>query len=336
MNILGLSNHLSGCGWHRVVLPLGFMDNIKGYVTNIPTKELMQEHWDIITYNRRSVIDDHHAAVRNEFNCKIVVDIDDYWVLPPSHILHKDFQHIGPVIERNLSDADLVTCTNDLLAEKCRPLNSNVIVIPNALPFGFNQYNDARREDERVRIFWAGSITHQHDIEMLRNPLKRLQGISSKIKMVIAGYDDHNIESKSVWDKMVSAFTAGGSLPYMKIHGTVPECYMQAYENADVMLIPLENHEWHRMKSNLKILEAASKRIPCIVSKVQPYMNDTDAPVLWVERQSDWYNHINYLVNNKTAKEDLGNNLYEWAKEKYSIFEVNKIRRSAFADLIKS
>ena len=48
MRILGISHINSGCGFHRVVLPLGYMDDIVGTITNLPTEEIMSEGWDIV------------------------------------------------------------------------------------------------------------------------------------------------------------------------------------------------------------------------------------------------------------------------------------------------
>jgi hypothetical protein len=111
---------------------------------------------------------------------------------------------------------------------------------------------------------------------------------------------------------------------------------MKMYEEADIMLIPLENTAWHSSKSNLKMLEAATKKVPVICSAVEPYINDKEAPVMWVRNQSDWYRHTKYLVKNKNAREDYGEKIYEWAKAKYDLLKVNENRRTAFADLIKA
>jgi len=135
---------------------------------------------------------------------------------------------------------------------------------------------------------------------------------------------------------MFNSFTAGGQLPYTKIHSLRPTEYMQMYEYADIMLIPLEDSEWHACKSNLKILEAASKRIPCIVSNVAPYNQDSDCPVRWVNTQKDWFLHLNELILNPKLRETEGNKLYDWAKEKYSIEVANAKRFAAFSSICKA
>lgn len=336
MNILGLSLPKSGCGFHRIVLPLGFMEGIKGYITNYPSPEVIFEGWDIFFYNRISLWDDDLQKVKDDMKCKIVVDMDDDWILPTNHLNYYDYQHFKPRIENNLRMADLVTCTNERLAERIRPLNPNVHIFPNAIPFGEHQFTEEKTEDEKIRIFWCGGITHEGDLEILKYPIRRLSQHANKIKMVIGGYDDHNKISQYIWDKMVSYFTSSRSLPYEILKGTTPDQYMNMYKNADIMLIPLLKSDWASCKSNLKILEASVKSIPVICSAVEPYIKDHDAPVLWARNQSDWYKHLNFLINNKNARIEYGQKLHEWAKEKYNLFEINKGRKTTFENLIGS
>lgn len=336
MRILGLSHHQSGCGFHRVVLPMAFMNGITGFVTNIPTYEKLEEGWDIILYNRKSVMDQDWSEVKKQMGSKIVMDMDDDWILPANHINYNSYVEFKPVIENNLREAHLVTCTNEILAERIYPFNPNIEIFPNALPYGEHQFTDFKEEDERVRIFWCGGATHEHDMSILKYPFRRLTDFSSKIKMVLGGYTDSDPVSKMIWDKMFNSFTANGQLPWARIAGLAPTEYMNLYNYADIMVVPLENSPWHSCKSNLKLLEAASKRIPVVVSKVNPYALDSDAPVFWVEHQSDWYKHLKFLINNKNAREDYGQKIYEWANNKYHLKDINVRRKSTFENLIKS
>lgn len=332
MNCIGLTNRNSGCGYHRVILPLAYMDGIKGYVTNVLTED-KKDGWDVLLYNRVSGYDNSWQKLKDEIGIKVVMDIDDYWILPPNHLNYYDYQELQPRIESNLANADIVTVTNNELAEKVRTFNENVFIVPNALPYGLGQFADYKRESQRVRIFWAGGVTHKFDIELLRGPVKRLHTHKSKIQMVIGGYNDGDPYSKHLWSGMFSAFTDGGNLPYLKIHGTSPLDYMDMYQYADIMLIPLEDSEWHGCKSNLKILEAAAKKVPCIVSRVKPYSNDLDAPVLWVERKSDWFEHINFLIHNEQERKEMGERLHAWASEKYNFSRINEGRKQLFESI---
>ncbi len=356
MKVLGLaSSQQSGVAYHRIVIPLAYMNGIKGQVVNWITEEYSPGPFDIVMYNRLCPYDKHWPETLDVLgNPKLVFDIDDYWRLPVNHLNYNHYQQHGEQIEENIRRADLVTVTNEVLASKVRPFNKNVVVIPNALPFGLTQFTEERNPSDKVRIFWAGGITHQHDIAILSGPVKKLSIHADKIKMILGGWTDAvatiekykkdeatfdemsgALHTEQIWVKMFNSFTAGGKLPWARIHSLKPTEYMQMYEHADIMLIPLENSVWHSCKSNLKILEAASKKIPCIVSNVAPYNLDSDCPVRWVNTQKDWFYHLNELILNSKARVEEGQKLYEWAKEKYSLERINEQRFAAFADLCK-
>ena len=330
MNIIGVTHKESGCGYHRVMLPLAFMNDIKGYVTNYITEDKTDD-WDILLYNRICQYDINWNKTKELLGCQVVMDIDDHWQLPLNHLYYNTYQDIAERIERNLMQADLVTVTNSNLLNKVKQFNDNVIVMPNALPYGLNQFNDTRVKSDKVRLFWCGSISHDNDIKILKEPLKRLQG-RKDIQMVMGGYNDSDAYTKSIWDKMFSMFT--GNLPSIKLHSASPTQYMDMYNFADIVLIPLEDSEWHACKSNLKILEAAAKRLPVICSNVAPYNMDVDAPVLWVNNQKDWFRYINLLTNNPSLRENLGNELYAWASKRYNFQEINQQRYDAYKSSI--
>jgi hypothetical protein len=107
---------------------------------------------------------------------------------------------------------------------------------------------------------------------------------------------------------------------------------MNHFVHGDVMLLPLTDSYWHTMKSNLKLIECASKRIPVIVSKVQPYL-DYDPPVFYIEKQKDWFEYVNFFVKNPHGVKFWGDKLHEWGQQ-FSIWEVNKKRTELFQSLI--
>lgn len=330
MKILGICDGFSGCSYHRVSNPLKYMGGTR-YVTDIPKPEVLNHGWDIITFNRVSVIDGNFDEIRKITGAKIVVDFDDDWVLPPSHLNYDQYVEIRDRLEKNIREADAVTVTHERLAERIREYNENVFIIPNAIPFGDEQFADEKIPSDKLRLFWAGGISHVNDLEMLRQPMKRISTLP--VQTVIGGYTNTNDVSKILWDKMVSAFTCGMKIPGMVLTSLPVNEYMNHLCHADVMLVPLEKSYWHGMKSNLKLLEAAAKKIPVIVSKVDPYL-DGKPPVFHVERQKDWFEYVNLFVNNPGMVELWGQKLYEWAQQ-FSMENVTKIRTECYSSLLK-
>lgn len=334
IQVLGVTQKESGCGWHRVMLPLAFMKDAYNHVCNVPTEEILEERkFDIVLYNRFSPFDNAWDETRKHF--KVVMDLDDDWELPYNHPLYQFYEPQKKRVVNNIFNADLVTCTNERIAEKVLKYNKNVLILPNCIPLGEQQYTDFRHESDLVRIFWAGGSTHLEDVRILANPLKRLTA-NQGFEMVLGGYTDSDPTSKAYWDKVHNMFTFGGKFRNRKLTSTLPNNYMSHFEHADIMLIPLQKSDWHACKSNLKILEAASKRIAVICSDVEPYNRDKVAPVLWVKNQGDWYKHINYLLNNPQERIKLGEELYKWAKINYNYEQIGATRREAFGNLVKA
>ena len=334
IQVLGITQKQSGCGWHRVLMPLAFLPDSYNHVCNVPSEEILKERvFDILLFNRFSQFDNQWEETKKHW--AVVLDLDDDWMLPVNHPMYQFYERQKERVLKNIEAADLVTCTNERLADKISKYHKNIVILPNAIPLGEHQYTDYRNESDKVRIFWAGGSTHMEDIRILNGPFKRLIGMKG-IELVLGGYTDTDPNSKHYWDKLWHLFTNGGRIPNKKLNGTMPNDYMTHFEHADIMVIPLEDSAWHGCKSNLKILEAASKRIAVICSDVEPYNKDKDAPVLWVKNQGDWFKHIQFLVNNPSERINLGNELYEWAKNKYNYEHISTIRRAEFGRLIKA
>jgi hypothetical protein len=334
IKILGFTFRGSGCGYHRVVLPLQNMGGVEGSVIN-NLEAVTPAKYDILFFNRLNrFCDGDLDRARKLFGCRVVVDIDDYWRLPVGHLYYDQYlKHDGPLIEANIRQADLVCVTNARLAEKVYPLNKNVEIFPNALPFGRGQFNEEKEPSDKTRIFWAGGSTHGPDLEILKGPLKRLKSHADKITMTFGGYYVTHEGEREIWEPMAKNFTAGFQLPFEIYPAVPPDHYLDLYRHADVCLIPLRESDWNGYKSNLKILEAAVKKTPAIVSAVAPYIDNPDAPVLWVKNQSEWYQNIKKLIHDKKEIETMGNALNEWGRKNFDLEPINARRRAAFAKI---
>ncbi len=319
MHIFGLINKDSGPGFHRVMMPLLMMPGADVYITNnIKEEDFEERRPGIIFYSR--VISDEILLLRNKYQCKLVLDVDDYWRLDPHHIAYETYMqnNLEALQIKHLHIADIVTTTHERLAEKIYPHNKNVVILPNAIP-NHEYFEVEKTGSERLRLFWQGSITHEKDIEMLRYPIKRLD--KNKYLAVMAGYTKHE-----VWDRMVAAYTNGLQLPGCILHGLPPQEYYGNYKYADVCLAPLLDTPFNSLKSNLKILEAAHAGVPVIASHVQPYIN---LPVLYAHKQTDWIKNIHELSDEK-ARAQIGQQLKAYCATHYNFDTINKKRKECF------
>jgi len=329
MRILAVTSKFSGVGYHRIMMPLVNMQKDYCMITDTINELVFDNNYDIVIFNRFLTSTDAKLLVKMKlkYNFKLIVDNDDYWILPPSHVLHERYKesNISEIITEYLRVADLCTCTHERLADEIYKYNTNVEILPNALPYGKEQFQDDKLDSDMVRLFWSGSGTHAPDMDILRNPIKK---INFPVKTVIAGY---NLGEKHIWDRMIGVFTNGLKLnPTIYDYAGVTK-YMGAYADSDISVIPLVDNKFNAMKSNLKVLETASKRNPAIVSNVHPYK---DMPVCYVNNQKDWYYWIKLLTFDDAARIEYGQKLFEYCDRVYNFDAINNKRFAIYNKLI--
>jgi glycosyltransferase involved in cell wall biosynthesis len=283
MRIIAFVNNNSGPSYHRLIMPLMLMKNADVFITNNLLEEHFEKGCDIFMYNR--ILPDHALPgiekLKKKYGFKTCVDIDDFWELDEHHVLfqlYKDEDFAHQQIEQ-ITSADIITTTHSRLAEEITPFNPNVHVLPNAIPKQ-GQFDIEREPHYLTRLFWQGSVTHRQDIEILSAPIESIRNIAGKVKMVMAGYTTDEPE----WHQMALTYTAGLKHQYRLIPGVHVNEYYSNYVHADICLIPLVNSKFNRMKSNLKVLEAANLSLPVIASNVNPYL---DMPVLYCKHSGD-------------------------------------------------
>lgn len=342
MRILTVGDRFSGVSYHRLFMPIQMMPKTYAMLTDMLTEAELQKGYDLLVINRYIINPDGHpqpvhevVSLCKKYGVKLVIDIDDYWRLDEWHVL-KPWYPVQTILDYIIA-ADLVTCTNKGLQEAISSLNKNVHIIPNALPFGEDQFTDivTPAEDDRVRFVYAAGVTHERDVAILRNPLQRVQGdfqLSAKVHFNLCGYDDSNERTRMIWHKMIHDYTAGLKLSCTIKKALPVGAYMNHYNEADAGIIPLVNSTFNSMKSNLKVLECAAKKIPCIASNVLPY---SDCPeILKVNKQGDWYDHIKTLAKSESTRKKIGLANYQWAKANHDLKEWNIIRHDLYKTLI--
>lgn len=337
MKVVSLINKFNGCDYHRIKLPVAYM-NGAGYIQGVGDYTTMEEKLadcNILYYNRSPIGTtlDHVLSLRDKFGFKIVVDIDDYWELYPGHYMEVVWAqgNMKKEVCRNLTIADAVTCTTDRLAEKVRKYNSKVFVCPNGLPFGDGQFTDDRTTSDRLRFIYAGGGSHLWDIRLLRNTALKLSREIFNSQLTLAGVAD----GVPIYDQMIRYMGAGGKLKnFNAIQYKMLDCYMDLYNEGDIALAPLVRNQFNNHKSNLKVIEAGCKRMPIIVSNNGPYGDDTCPLLMRVDTPTDWYRWIRYCENNPSFVQENGDALHAYVKHNYDLRLMNYLRLEAFKSVL--
>lgn len=358
-----------GIHHHRIINPFAYMPKNKNMEFSILLHGSGEKkiNCDILVYNKYCTTPIERLKFFKKQGIKIVVDVDDMWKVPPTHPNYQAFTYhkIGELTEEHIKLADLVICTTLRLQTAVRELNKNTVVIPNALPFGIDQYTVGDRErareisqNDKMRFMYLAGATHKEDVKLLDGKFQRIGGepfINNNAQFILCGYNESEYKqfnSKKDMEANNDNYTikkSPGEYGYMAdvfrstksfvIYPSVAiEHYLNYYDSAEVALAPLKDTPWNNMKSELKIVEAACKKIPIICSYVPPYSDAVEFEqegVIMVHHQDDWIKHIRYCIKNPNFVEDQGQRLFEWVSESHDLIKWNIVRQQVFESLVK-
>lgn len=331
MKILGIYDH-SGPKYHRIMLPLALMDEAQYELAGGIQEEIVKDI-DIIFFNRMigKVSLNQLLTLRTKYGFKLICDLDDHWNLDPSHLLYHQYKHFSTseIIEACIKESDCILVTHERLYNEVLKINTNVHIVPNAIPKA-GQFLFKKIKEDKIRLFWAGGITHKKDLDILRNPARRIN--TPSVKWVMGGYQQNHKEAhvNEEWRWMAKIFNQGGSFDCELIEAIPVETYYGCYSKCDISLVPLVDNSFNCYKSNLKILEAANIAAPVIVSRVNPYLGFPEHLINYVSKQSDWYLHTANLIRNPVFLKEQGEQLKEHCDINYNFDRINELRKQIF------
>lgn len=294
----------TACDFHRVVLPYELMQRTYMPQPKVPV------YW----CNRIPTGGYHEFVKKRKEGYRIVIDIDDHWLIDKSHYLYDRFKRSGlmDVIQLCLEKADTVIATTPHLASKIRTLNRNVVVIPNALPFDEDQFSQSVDKGSATPFVWAGGTSHREDLKLLPQ--------SSTLTIAGVRVDDPE------WKKILGDLKSQQIKPAARLVE-----YMGLYDGHQASVAPLIDTAFNRCKSNLKMLESGAKGLAFIASKVRPYFNEIDCDhIIYAESAHDFSQKMKALINDKNRLEDYQCSLAEHVRLNYHLKDANELRRQLF------
>jgi glycosyltransferase involved in cell wall biosynthesis len=275
----------------------------------------------------------------------VIIDRDDTWILAHDHPMKKEWTE-GKRAEQiiyNLKQANLVTTTNEYLANLIGNYNKKVEILPNGIDFSQPQFQVDEKVKElktadMVHIGWSGSATHKQDIELLEVPLYELlkdESLLGKYRVILSGW----VEGDSTWKYYEEIFTSKYKISvdhYARINAMDTNTYASAYDAMDVGLIPIRNTPFNWCKSNLKMLEMGAKKLAVVVSNEAAYRDlAINFKNCLLVNKKNWYKSIKTLIEDKELREDLAENLHEEVKTNWNIDKLNVKRLEVYQSLIK-
>jgi hypothetical protein len=301
----------SGCGYYRIKMPLRELA-AHGHDVHLELGEKVQARtaadWPLIVGQRIDKRDALPSWRRLRATSKLVYEIDDdiFSVEQVNWQAYSIYSspRVADAIGHAAEVANLVTVTNEHLAQVMRQFNENIAILPNYVP---GWVLDLPREGGgRPVAGWQGGASHGRDIGELARPLRVFLDRFPGWDAVLLG-TDYRPTIRAPQDRCLFR-------PWIKI-GDDAEAYYRALDFG-IGLAPLVPTVFAKSKSYVKPLEYAARGIPCIASDVTPYSEFILHGVtgFLVRYDHEWLKYLSELASDAQLRADMGAKAREHAR----------------------
>lgn len=355
----------TGLTYHRQTVPHRHLEaNYSEYRVDITydvseaTKEELSQYQIVSFLRLVSEKGETEKIIQNckDAGCKVVLDIDDYWHLHPTHELYKAYNKhdIPNQTIAGLVNADWVTTTTEHFADKIREFNKNVVVLPNSVDENEPQYKVNDTYSDRMRFGYIAGVYHVPDARLMYEGMKDVHKKIKKDKyqFCLGGYNPNQAYNfiefmftneykalSSDYREYLAKYTQednhkGDSENYKRLWAKDVNNYASLYNDIDVALVPLVEHNFNSYKSQIKIIEAGWFKKSVIVSNVMPYTidcNKSNSTLISPSKRGDgWGVAMKSLILNPNKADDLAESLHEHVKANYNMDKVNVVRNELY------
>ena len=319
----------------------------------------------------------------------VILDIDDHFKLGNDHpmsITAKKERWHEPIIN-HLKKADYVTTTTPIFADVIKQHNKNVKVFPNAINPEEKQYAVAKNpRTDKLRVGIICGSSHLKDLELLSGIATQVN--KDKVQFVLCGFDTRGTRTiykgngevetrpiypqESVWCDYEKIFTdnyrtispehkdflmkymAGvddpfTNEPYRRMWTRHINDYATHYQNVDVLIAPLKENDFNKVKSELKEIECGFTHTAFIGQNFGAYtinlipmiekggkINEEGTALLVdsSKNHKQWAKYINKLANDADMLKKLQDNLYNFVKDRYSLAEICRQRVEFYKSIV--
>lgn len=290
-----------GAGHYRVIQPANEA-HIEGLTRSrigagYPFPAMMAKIETDVVFCQKQ-LEDRQADIlqnyRRLLNCKIVMDFDDNLTKVSDKNIHKKTLHkdMKARLRRMGTMVDRITVSTEPLVAEFKHYHDDVRMIPNALKRSqWEHLKSHRRTSNKPRVGWAGGVSHQGDLEIVRDVIRSL---ADEVDWVFLG----------MWLR--------DTVPFVREHhdGAKFDLYPAklASLNLDLAIAPLEINHFNECKSHLKLLEYGVLGIPVIATDIVPYQSGF--PMTLVKnRHQEWVKSIREHINDLDVTAQRGDAL---------------------------
>ena len=265
-----------GCGWHRIFSPAqALMKAGLAYVRATPSlvgvEEITAAKPDVVVVQRQ--VEEGQIGYLKELRAKnpqakIIYELDDYLSKVDRNNYHEVFLAPGDVMEERIAGAlaycDAVVAPTQILADWLSGLGGGLpaYVLPNLLPELDGPMPELiqKPKEAKVRVGWAGGISHDGDLEQLIPAINALARgpHAGRFQFVFMGMRPKGLDESL----------------YEFYEGVPPAEFGKKWASLglDLILAPIQDSLFNRAKSNLRLIQGGMIGAAAIASPVGPYV----------------------------------------------------------------
>jgi len=229
----------------------------------------------------------------------VVWDHDDDYIARRKHSEDPTDRREVEDIYRMIEIADLVTTTNERVAERYREEGAREVVpIPNYLTR--TALETPPRKHDGFVLGYIGWVDHQRDWEDLGvvDAVRRLLDEHPDLRVEIVGPLDFGFPPERC--------TLTTVVPFEQLPGIIA--------GFDVGLAPLADIPGNHSRSDIKLKEYALAGVPWLASPIGPYAEHGEDEGGWLVEDDEWYDALDELISDKRARKRLAKHGVKWAR----------------------
>lgn len=274
---------------------------------------------------------DNHTALTallsycSHYNVPVIFDIDDNHLdIHKSNAAYETYKEGQPkryYLSAAISLVSGLVVSTQPLKERYQDIQPNIEIYPN-----FNDKDDwepsARKDDGKIRIGYAGSITHSEDFQMVVPALKEVLTKYSNVELCLLGLMD-----KEAFEKAKKQFRSVKGRVSLQL-GTpswvgYPE--LLASQGWDIGIAPLIPTKFNICRSHIKWHEYSMTGIATVASKTYPYSEEIqgkktiehDKTGMLAETTEEWVKCLSDLIENPEKRKYLVKNAQDYIIEQW-------------------
>jgi glycosyltransferase involved in cell wall biosynthesis len=302
LRIGAVPHNTDGSGYYRLYLPFKHLSTNSFHIVGaappgqVPTIEEL-DRIDVLALQRPAGrAGTHMLESYLNHGTKLVYEVDDDMLnVDSAGLPHLAAEQARESVRRCLRLCDMITVSNEYLAEVYRPYNDNIRVLPNHIKAGLLTL--ARPKADRLTIGWAGGHSHLPDWALtgVASPLRDVLTDNPQVGMHFIGFD----YSPMLGDLRNRAHWTGWQHDVGEYYKIV---------DFDIAVAPSDDSQFNRGKTWIRALEMGAMGIPIVASNRLPYSDfviDGKTGYL-VDSLDEWRDRLTDLVNDPAMRAEMG------------------------------